>query len=170
MPENTAIPVCAKHGFLWHAFSYCYYQRYFYCNCYCYSILYPTPQTVFTNLGFLAGSLSFSRSLAICAMTVLLLSRYLSPHTASNSSSDDTTFPRRSHRYHKIENSIGVNDNSFPLKVHRWLSFSICRLRISYSSVCLFSTTPVLLLYLVYLLSCVLTLATSSNGLNGLVM
>ena len=32
------------------------------------------------------------------AMTVLLLSRYFSPHAASNSSSEDTTLPRRRQR------------------------------------------------------------------------
>ena len=51
-------------------------------------MVYPTPQTVLMNLGFRLGSCIFSRSRAMWAMTVLLLSRYFSPHTASNSSSD----------------------------------------------------------------------------------
>ena len=81
-----------------------------------YSISYPTPQTVLINFGFFAGSLNFSLNRPTCAITVLLLFRYFSFHTASNNSSEGTTFPWCSHKYHKIENSIGVSESSFPYK------------------------------------------------------
>ena len=51
------------------------------------------PHTVLMNFGLRDVSFIFSRILAIWAITVLLLSRHFSPHTASNNSSDDTTFP-----------------------------------------------------------------------------
>ena len=87
------------------------------------------------NFGRRAGSCSFSRSRPICAITVLLLlSRYFSPQTASNSSSEDTTRPLFSHRYHKIENSIGVRLTGLPYSVHLWLSLLMISPRTSYSA------------------------------------
>ena len=55
------------------------------------STVYPTPHTVFTIFGCLDGSPSFSLSRPICAITVLLLFKYFSPQTCSNSSSEETT-------------------------------------------------------------------------------
>lgn len=41
-----------------------------------------------------------------------------SPQIFSNNSSDEITFPLFSHKYQRIENSIGVKVTSFPYKVH----------------------------------------------------
>ena len=46
------------------------------------------------NFGFRLGSCIFSRSRAMWLITVLLLSKYRSPHTASKRDSLDTTCPR----------------------------------------------------------------------------
>ncbi len=87
------------------------------------------------NFGFRSGLFIFSRSRAMCAMTVLLLfCRYFSFHTASNSSSDGTTRPCREQRYQRIENSIGVSASSRPKSVHLWLSRLMMRPRMSYSA------------------------------------
>ena len=65
------------------------------------------------------------------AITVLLLSRYFSPHTALNSSSEETTFPCRRHRYHRILNSVGVRDTSLPFRVHLCPSLEMLKARMS---------------------------------------
>ena len=66
-------------------------------------------------------------------ITVLLESMNFSPHTASNSSSLETTWPRCSHRYHRMENSSGVSASSSPNRVHLWLAFEMVSPRKSYS-------------------------------------
>ena len=129
-------------------------------------MVYPTPHTVLMNLGLLAGSPSFSRSRPMWAMTVLLFVRYFSPHTASKSSSEGTTVPCRSQRYHRMENSIGVSYSSFPNRRHLWLSLLMTRPRMSYS----WDWKAAGLLYRRYRRSCVFTLATTSRGLKGFVM
>ena len=48
----------------------------------------------------------------------MLLSINASPQTCSNSSSLDTTFPRCSHRYQRMENSKGVRASSSPNRTH----------------------------------------------------
>ena len=39
---------------------------------------------------------------------------HFSPHTASNSTSEETTAPRCAHRYQRMSNSRGVKDSSRP--------------------------------------------------------
>ena len=85
------------------------------------------------NLGLRLFSCIFSRRRAMWLMTVLLLSRYFSPHAASKSSSLDTTWPWRLHRCQRMENSSGVRESSSPKRKHLWLVLELCRPRMSYS-------------------------------------
>ena len=63
------------------------------------------------NLGFRAGSFSFSLSRPMWAMTVLLFFRYFSPHTASKSVSEGTMLTARGSDGDKIMGlTIGADD------------------------------------------------------------
>ena len=97
------------------------------------------------NFGFRLGSCIFSRRRAMWLMTVLLLSMYFSPHTASNSSSLGTTCPRCSQRYQRMANSSGVSASSSPKRTHLCVVLEICSPRKSCSAVSLGSAaSPVL--------------------------
>ena len=96
------------------------------------------------NFGFRLGSCIFSRSRAMWLMTVLLLSMYRSPNTASNSSSLETTRPRFRQRYQRMENYRGVRASSSPNSTHLWVALEIWSHRKSYSVTSWGGTSPVL--------------------------
>ena len=132
---------------------------------YQFSILYPTPHTVFINFGFFESSFNFSLILLMCTITVLLLSKYFSFHTFSKSSSELTTLPLFVARYNNMSNSIGVRSTSFSYNKHLCFCLSICNPFIS-----IISLDLSLKLYNVYLLNADFTLAINSSGLNGFVI